>query len=102
MKIVSFGVSLTLRLLLIGQSAFLLAFLLTGAMQFCSKETSALKLEASWGLMLTLFDLLTVPTMLIWRTCLDETPSDAMKHYRDKQREMAYKMRRERKAQEMD
>ena len=78
----AFGMDIALRLLLIGQASFLLAFLFTNAMRFCSKETSILRLEAQWALMLSLVDLVTLPIMLVWRLCINETPSAGFAAYR--------------------
>ena len=79
----AFVMDIVLRLLLIGQASFLLAFLFTKAMKFCSQETSILRLEAQWALLLALTDLATLPLMLLWRLCLDSTPSTGFTKYRN-------------------
>ena len=81
MKKCAFVMDIVLRILLIGQASFLLAFIFTNAMKFCSQQTSILKLEAQWSLLLALTDLVTLPLMLIWRLCLDSTPSTRLTRY---------------------
>jgi len=81
MKNCAFVMDIVLRVLLIGQASFLLSFIFTNAMKFCTQYTSILKLEAQWSLLLALTDLITLPLMLIWRLCLDSTPSTRLTRY---------------------
>ena len=65
-----------IRVLLIGQAAFLIAFNYTLAMKHCSVHTSALRLEAKWATAMAMADLVTLPLIFVWRQfAVDEYPS---------------------------
>lgn len=98
MKSFASTMDITLRVLLIGQASFLLAFLFTNAMKYCARDTSALRVEAQWGLLIALADLVIVPLMLIWRLCLDGTPSRGiadMRRIQRLEREAEYKRKKD-------
>lgn len=69
-------VDLILRLVLMAQASFQLAFMFTKAMRHCTEVTDLLRLEGQWATLMALCDLIFVPAIYLWRNfAMDEYPS---------------------------
>lgn len=104
LKIIGASLDLVLRVLLVGQAGFSLAFNYTLAMRHCAVHRPTLRLESAWAVNLAVSDLLTLPVLFIWRQFyVDEYPSPGFKKYRqivkEQQRQLRLQARMNRELQ---